>query len=344
MYVLTVRNPQQALPELMYLMKEIGVRRESRNGPVLRIPGPCCIKYTHPLERVVFWPERDANPFFHLLEAMWMLAGREDVAYPASLVNRMKDYSDDGIIFHGAYGYRWRKHFEMDQPLVIADALKRNPNDRRQVLTMWDPESDLGVATLDAPCNTHAYFSRDEKGRLDMTVCNRSNDSVWGALGSNAVHFSILQEIMAGLIGCEVGMYWQFSNNMHLYLDQHEGLMQVMANKAFPSTQFAAGDPYLQGDIDPTSLVPNGDVPKFLADVTMYLDCGPSLGCTSSFIRQVVHPMTMALKTYRGNKSPSRFEIALDALKCMPERSDWRLAAEEWIERRRKAFEERHSG
>ena len=33
--------------------------------------------------------------------------------------------------------------------------------------------------------------------KLCMTVCNRSNDMLWGAYGANVVHMSMLQEFVA---------------------------------------------------------------------------------------------------------------------------------------------------
>src|SRR5690606_6235064 len=140
--------------------------------------------------------ERDANPFLHFFESLWMLAGRNDVDYMTRLVRRFAAYSDDGKTFNGAYGYRWRKWFGRDQLQQIIGALRSNPQDRRCVLGMWDAGHDLGLQSADLPCNTHIYF-RIQDDRLNMTVCNRSNDAIWGAVGANVVHMSFLQEYMA---------------------------------------------------------------------------------------------------------------------------------------------------
>ena len=136
MKVIKARNVQQALPEALYQLRNEGVERESRNGPVRMFPEPVTTVYLRPAERVMFWPERDCNPFFHLVESLWMLAGRRDVEYVARYVERMRTYSDDGKVFHGAYGFRWRNFFFDDQLPKIIDVLKANPDDRRQVLSM----------------------------------------------------------------------------------------------------------------------------------------------------------------------------------------------------------------
>ena len=104
MKVLSVRNVHEALPRALKLLQQQGIERPSRNGPVLQAPWPVTTVYQNPLERVVFWPERDANPFFHLYESLWMLAGRNDIAPLTRYAKNMANYSDDGETQHGAYG------------------------------------------------------------------------------------------------------------------------------------------------------------------------------------------------------------------------------------------------
>jgi thymidylate synthase len=140
------------------------ISRPSRNGNVLMIDEPVTITYSRPRERVLFNRVRDANPFFHVVESLWMLAGRNDVALPAYYVKRMAEFSDDGKTLNGAYGYRWRKARGgdsealqvatddrpgfvatdlVDQLDILVNHLKANPDSRRAVLSMWNVEDDL---------------------------------------------------------------------------------------------------------------------------------------------------------------------------------------------------------
>ena len=145
-----------------------------------------------------------------------MLSGAEEVLFPAQFAGNITNYSDDGTTLRGAYGYRWRAHWDFDQLDTVIDLLKRDPHTRRAVLTMWDPVCDLGRDSKDLPCNTQVYFQA-RLGELNMTVTNRSNDLVWGALGANAVHMAALHEYVATSIGMELGIYYQFTNNLHVY-------------------------------------------------------------------------------------------------------------------------------
>ena len=66
MQVVKVKNVNQALPLGMTLLYEDGVLRQSRAGDVIEYPEAVATIYEKPRERVLFSPERDANPFFHL--------------------------------------------------------------------------------------------------------------------------------------------------------------------------------------------------------------------------------------------------------------------------------------
>ena len=159
-------------------------RTTSRNGRVLVIDEPVTVTYTHPRERVLFNAVRDANPFFHVVEALWMLAGRNDVALPAYYVKRMAEFSDDGRTLNGAYGYRWRQHqtdiyddtkgpdpLEVDQLNILVNHLKANPDSRRAVLSMWNVEDDLLKIdnSKDVCCNLNVMFSLRYIGLEQMT-------------------------------------------------------------------------------------------------------------------------------------------------------------------------------
>lgn len=340
MHVIHVRNAHQGLPEVMYQLKVCGVERESRNGKVLKMPMPATILYDLPTERVVFWRERDANPFFHLLEAMWMLAGRNDVEFLRRILPSIAQFSDDGKVFHGAYGHRWRVHFGFDQLDEIVAGFRGNLDCRREVLQMWDCVDDLHVDSKDVPCNTQAYFAINA-GQLDMMVTNRSNDSVWGALGANAVHFSILQEYMAARIGVPVGKYWQVTNNLHLYLSHHEALMDSMADLAFPSKRYHQMCPYQQEAVKETPLIPSGDVNRFERDMRFVIDNGSAVGITDPFVRKVVRPMLASIQAFKSHEGEAKYVEALRPVYDMDEMCDWRVAAEDWLNRRYLKWQEK---
>lgn len=332
MYVINAANVGAALPMGIELLINHGELRDSRNGKVLVADGPVTTVYKSPRERVLFWEDRDANPFFHLFESLWMLAGRNDVAYPAQFVKRMETFSDDGVVFHGAYGYRWRNHFNKDQLPIIAEALKNDPNDRRNVLQLWDANADLGTASKDLPCNTQAYFTINAKNELDMTVCNRSNDVIWGAYGANAVHFSMLQEYMAARIGVSVGRYWQISNNFHGYLDTFDPLRHL-ANYASDPFKTLRTDIYEENNLVPFPLI-TVPIEQWERELNMFLDEPDAVGFIDPFFRRVALPMLQAHNIFRQRGNENRFQEAISHLRINCAADDWGIAAAQWLERR----------
>ena len=326
----TFRNVHQAIPYMLDRIVEEGEERETRNGPVLMFDSPVTTRYLKPRERVVFWPQRDANPFFHLMESLWMLSGRNDLAFVRQFISNFEMFSDDGETLYGAYGYRWRRFFGMDQLRVIATALKENPDCRRQVLQMWDAAMDLDKpGAKDLPCNTHIYFQRGGYGQLNMMVCCRSNDLLWGAYGANAVHFSMLQEYMAAQIGCDIGEYWQMSFNLHVYTSVLENskileLVQFAPQERGRSDRY---DLYACGDVSPMALVSSDSWDE---ECKMFVETnGGVIGMRDRFFRKVAVPAMRAHIAHREKRHSDAFCEA-DSIEAL----DWRRACLEWLERR----------
>jgi thymidylate synthase len=417
---MTCRNVNDAFREMVSLFKEGAfygkayshddapvAYRPSRNGRVLMIDEPVTVTYTHPRERVLFNAVRDANPFFHLYESLWMLAGRNDVAPLAYYNSKMKDFSDDGRTFNGAYGYRWRRHEiqhlafspdNYDQLDILVSHLKADPNSRRAVLQMWNVEDDLlkigktgnrircpdchgtgfvpvkgDDATRDCPrcnrtcwvdepgskdvcCNLSVMFSlRQEewskayppmgitashRNVLDMTVTNRSNDMVWGMLGANYVHFTILQEYMAARLGAGVGKYHHFTNNLHVYAARKDWKPEALlkADDAQPfGFHVANGDDWGAQYRDWATVPLVKDPAAFEQELPLFAGAfngeEEPTDCVGDwdepFFDKVGKPMLVA---FRRHKQRRPLE-ALDAAHAIAA-DDWRLAATAWLQRR----------
>ena len=355
MQVVKVKNVNQALPLGMTLLYEDGVLRKSRAGDVIEYPGVVTTVYEQPRERVLFSPERDANPFFHFMEGLWMLDGRNDVDSIAHYVKRMGKFSDDNTTLHGAYGHRWRTLFGRDQLLEVINRLSTFPEDRRVVLTMWDPESDLLVDSQkvkDIPCNTHVYFKiRDDK--LHMTVCCRSNDMIWGAYGANAVHMSMLHEFIANAIDIGVGLYTQISDSYHAYHDVYAELLDKIPAVDVWNFHHVYSDPYKLDEIHPYPQLLLGDHDKWLEVNSIFLQhvfsnpFAPNeiIYWSNSldprgldpFFHNVAEPIATAweyYKLYKASGNRENIALAIEKLdqRCMAR--DWRVACVEWLKRK----------
>jgi thymidylate synthase len=305
-----------------------GVASPSRNGGVTVVGCPVTTVYEYPKQRVLLSENRDANPFFHLFESLWMLSGSRDATWLDRFVSDFSSrYAEKDGNQWGAYGYRWRQHFGFDQLDVVVRRLKKDNFDRRVVIQMWEAGMDLwdpeelddetGLPfpePRDVPCNTQIY-PRIVGGRLDITVTCRSNDVVWGAYGANAVHFSFMQEYLAGRIGVPVGRMYQISNNWHLY-DAVADRLEPVSPRLYPGT-IPIGSDWDRWDEDLHTFMNRG------LDIPVY---------SNAWFSIVAERMWAAHSLW---KAGDRIGAQIEASRI--EAPDWRTAVLEWMARRMRA-------
>lgn len=340
MRVISVESVGMGLHDGLHHLYHHGCEEPSRNGSVVVSRTPVMTVYNNPLNRVLVSERRDANPFFHLFESLWMLAGKNDLAFPQKFVSTFGQFSDDGATLHGAYGYRWRNYFGYDQLPVIIAELKKDPKTRRAVLAMWDGgqmqggyESDLVMGAeggKDVPCNTHAYFDT-MGGKLNMTVCCRSNDIVLGCYGANAVHFSFLLEYMAIMTGIPMGVYRQFSNNYHAYTDQLPRkdfckYADAMLTTDIYSTPAPMKQRLFNVDLLRVPLLEQSHADAFHHSLAEFTTSFEVTDGASVFFDKVVMPMYVTWSLWK-TKEFEAARIAANAVLA----DDWRAAAISWL-------------
>lgn len=335
------RNVNHILPiALMYLREGHTRRIAPRGQPTIEIVGPVATVYKDPRERVMFDPLRNANPFFHFFEALWILDGREDVRFLVEFNRKMAEFSDDGVRFHAPYGYRLRKGYAFDQIETLITLLKKDPDTRQAVLSIWVPTRDLGVSSRDVPCND-MIFVKVRDGNLCMTVFCRSNDAIWGAYGANVVQFSMLQEYLAARVlgsGCMVGEYTQISDSLHVYesnpfwqahLTQDSGMRPV-----FDEYEQACGHGAEQA-VEPYLLF---DEPAFDEDLHTFFDIYDRDERIENYtidrfktdtFQTVVLPLMYAHRAYRAGALSDALHHVYHC-----EASDWQVACAAWLQRK----------
>ncbi len=331
MKVIKVDNVNTALEIGIDLIKSEGIRMKSRVGDTLEVPEPVATVYTKPWERVLINKLRDANPFFHLMEAMWIIAGRQDVKFLTEFNKRMAEYSDDGEVFNAPYGYRLRNLVDKDQLDEVINILKKDPNSRQAVCQIWDA-NDLGKSTKDKACNMSMIF-RIRNGDLDLTVYNRSNDMIWGAYGANVVQFSMLQEYVAAHLKLLMGKYTQVSNSFHVYTSGPGGAKWDQLKDEY----FNSADYYCY------KLVPmrNSEMSNFEHDLKQFFNVYDQWGLEeighitkweSGYFNNLIIPVLCVYITHKkfGPKEALKHTLTIEA-------DDWRIACEQWLQNRLEA-------
>jgi len=76
-------------------------------------------------------------------EQIWFIAGtRKPADFLRDYTKIWDSFTNPADVVTVAYGYRWRKHFGLDQLGKLIDLLKKEPSSRHGVVITWDPASD----------------------------------------------------------------------------------------------------------------------------------------------------------------------------------------------------------
>lgn len=197
-----------------------GVAIQDSRGGITREILHVAVTIADPRQRWAVSRQPALNPALALAEVVWIMTGRNDLAFLEFWSREYRKYAGDGSGLHGAYGYRIRRHLSIDQLDRAFRALSNNPDTRQVVLQIWDSEVDMPnpdgtPVDDDIPCNV-VSIPKVRDGRLEWLQVIRSND-VFRGLPYNLVQFTSLQEILAGWLNVECGTYNQLSDSLHVY-------------------------------------------------------------------------------------------------------------------------------
>jgi thymidylate synthase len=119
-------------------------------------------------------------------------------------------HSGDDIV-NSNYGYQWNRNGQLD---YVINELIRNPQSRRAVVTIYDGKEHQ-TYEKDSPCTLNVVFNITES-RLNMSVLMRSCD-LWFGFCNDQYCFSKLQQLVSNRLELQIGWYYHFVNNFHLY-------------------------------------------------------------------------------------------------------------------------------
>jgi thymidylate synthase len=232
------------------------VLRVTRKHRCWELPSPVMIKINNPLSRWITIPNRSWNMFLPYAESLWLALGRNDLNLVKYYLPQLEEFSDDRKFVRGGYGPRLRcfngnsndykkawennevifQSKEVDQFYYIIKSFERDPFTRQAVITIGDPPKDcfdsnnLIKETKDLPCTRLLQFMRNsENNKLNLTVYMRSNDFIWGASAVNIFNYTFIQEYFAKMLNLEVGVYYHIANNFHYYEENHQVLVEQLA-------------------------------------------------------------------------------------------------------------------
>ena len=247
---------EQAYPNIINALLTEG-KVVSPRGMVTKEISPACITITNPRKRVIPSAVRKLNYGFMCAELIWMLEGSDDVNFIGHYNSIWKSFTDDGQTLNGAYGKRifnWdsgmrtitrekvidssgnkelvstNEHVIINQFQKAYEQLKNDKFSRQATIVLFDPYKDY-KETKDKPCtNLMRFMIRENK--LNMTVFMRSND-IWRGTPYDIFNFTMLQEIMACMLGIDIGKYTHVADSLHIYESDFE-LGQKVVEENYP--------------------------------------------------------------------------------------------------------------
>lgn len=141
--------------------------------------------------------------------------------------NQARDLGYTGGELGPVYGKQWRDFMGFDQLKLTIDRIKQMPNDRRQIVSAWNP-ADLDKMAL-PPC--HVFFQFNVRnGYLDLQWYQRSVDVFLG-LPFNIASYAAMIHIVAKMTGLKPGHLVFTGGNTHIYLNHVEQCKEVLSRE-----------------------------------------------------------------------------------------------------------------
>ena len=172
----------------------------------------------NPLDNAIENRERKWNPEYAEAEWQWYLSGNRNTAKLGELYGKVpeiwKRMADNQGNVNSNYGYQWQRN---DQIGYVIDKLKRDMFTRHACISIYDGKEHDKFAT-DTPC-TYAIQFTNVNNYLNMCVTMRSND-LWYGFCNDQYQFSKLQELICKETGLDMGTYYHFAHNLHIYTDK----------------------------------------------------------------------------------------------------------------------------
>ncbi|MBS0346689.1 MAG: thymidylate synthase [Proteobacteria bacterium] len=157
-------------------------------------------------------------------ELLWFLRGDTNIQYlKDNKVSIWDEWADENGELGPVYGKQWRRWEtpdgrSIDQIAQLIEALKKNPDSRRHIVSAWNP-SEVDRMAL-PPC--HALFQfYVAGGKLSCQLYQRSADIFLG-VPFNIASYALLTMMVAQVCGYELGDFVWTGGDCHLYVNHLE--------------------------------------------------------------------------------------------------------------------------
>ena len=168
-----------------------------------------------PLANRIQNEERQWNLKYAEAESQWYDSGDPSIKKLGEIYGKIPPIWErmadkDGNV-NTNYGWQMQRKDQLNKVVLM---LNETPDTRQATISIYDGKEIDKYAT-DTPC-TYAIQFTILNNKLNMCVTMRSND-LWYGFCNDQYCFSELQRYVAMRIDKEVGEYYHFAHNLHLY-------------------------------------------------------------------------------------------------------------------------------
>ena len=204
-------NAQEAFEYFYNFIMNFGFYSESQHTKALFNVG---FYINNPKNRDIKTNWRKWNKKYAEREWQWYLSQNrsvEEIKKFAPIWDKM--HSGDNIV-NSNYGWQWGRNNQLDKCI---EQLKKDKSTRQAWISIFDGK-EKDTYQFDTPCTLAVgfYVLPVDESKLNMTVTMRSNDLIYGFCNDQYC-FSKLQELVAAELNMEVGDYYHFAHNLHIY-------------------------------------------------------------------------------------------------------------------------------
>jgi thymidylate synthase len=203
----------------------------------------------NPIDRVIPDRERKINIAFAVAELYAFMFNVEDINFFTKFISTYNQFSTNGLTLDGAYGERVATYVpeslrptEINKQLeertvrsqlqAIVSKLQADSQDRQAVISIYHPLDTFGNGGKNTPCTLSLQFLiRNDK--LDLITTMRSND-VYRGLPYDLFVFTMLQELVARAVGCQLGNYYHNVGSLHYYIEDEYKLERQNSKRDWP--------------------------------------------------------------------------------------------------------------
>ena len=172
----------------------------------------------NPNDKIITNKERKWSLDYAESEWQWYLSGDSNVKKLGEIYGKIpaiwQKMADESGEVNSNYGWQWMRNAQLSH---VINKLRDYPDTRQAAISIYDAK-EIAKYHHDTPCTYAVQFSIIDD-LLCMSVYMRSND-LWYGFCNDQYQFANLQELVASMLGIEIGWYYHHAHNLHLYNDK----------------------------------------------------------------------------------------------------------------------------